>query len=334
VPDRLKTFKEVLGDAVTDMVENGFSSQERVDHWMRELRVAAERSMISPESLEQQLRDNLAAVYRRMVEQGGIIKRHPGVPRFTIDRVRPQLRSELDRRIVASANLIKLNRAQAIDETLRRFQGWSTAIPPGGVSSETRTEVKDRVKKSLASLPFTERRVVIDQSAKLVASISNIIATDGGAIAVIWRSKWRQPGYDYRRDHKERDGLIYLIRDSWAYRAGFVRKGPSHTGPGNDKSAGFYYDEVTAVAQEVFCQCHAQYIYSLRDLPEEMLTAKGKAALASVQGREEVRSARSARADSVDAPKAKIGEEARLYHLRKMIDALKRDVARIYGDIV
>lgn len=240
--ERLKTFQEVLAAAVADMAEWGFDSQDRVDRWTRELRLAAERSMISPESLEQQLREGLAAQYRRLVDGGGIARYHKGVDRFTLERIRPQLRSELDRRIAASANLIKLNRTEAVDKTLRRFQGWSTSIPVGGVSGEKKSAVKAEVRKSLASLPFEERRVLIDQGHKLIGAINQVVATDGGAIAGIWRSHWRQPGYNYRPDHKDRDEEVYLVRDSWAHQAGLVKKG----GVG-------YYDEVTAVGQEPFC---------------------------------------------------------------------------------
>jgi hypothetical protein len=40
-------------------------------------------------------------------------------------------------------------------------------------------------------------------------------------------------------------------------------------------SAG-YYDEITSAAQEPFCQCYVVAIYALRELPEDMLTEKGK----------------------------------------------------------
>ena len=220
---------------------------ERIERWTRELRLAAERSLISAASLEQQLRDGLAAIYRKMVDRGGVIRYVPGVERFTLDKIKPQLRNELDRRILASANLIKLNRAQAIDKTLQRFQGWSTSIPKGGVSEESKREVKANVRKSLASLPFEERRLATDQGHKLIAAISDIVAADGGAIAAYWVSHYTQPGYAFRPDHKERDhrqndGQPFLIRDSWAARAGYVKKGKLG-----------YVDEVTQPAQEPFC---------------------------------------------------------------------------------
>lgn len=292
--DRLKTFQEVLAAAVADMVEFGFDSQERVDRWMRELKLAAERSLISPQSLEQQLRDGLATVYRRMVDQGGYVRYNPGVERFTLDKVKPMLRAELDRRIAASANLIKLNRQESIDKTLRRFQGWSTSIPPGGVSAESKTEVKSNVRRALAQLPHAERFVIIDQSHKLIASINEIVATDGGAIAAFWISNYMQPNYAYRPDHKERDyrqnsGEPYLIRDSWAHREGLVKKGKLG-----------YTDEVDGPSVAPFCRCYYRFAHNLRDLPAEMLTAKGKAMLGNVQAQENVRSARTARADSAE----------------------------------
>jgi len=292
MPDRLRSFQDVLAAAIDDILANGFDSQERIDRWSRALRAAAEGSMISSASLEDLLREGLAATYRRMVDQGEILKRAPGVERYTLEQIKPKLRAELDRRIAASANLIKLNRAEAVEQTLRRFQGWSTSIPPGGVSGEKKRAVKKTVRKSLAGLPFEERRVLIDQGHKLVASISEITATDGGAIAGVWRSNWRQPGYDYRDKHKDRDERIYLVRGSWAEQAGLVKP----------RRGWGYTDDITAPAQEPFCRCYYRWLFNLRDLPEDMLTTKGKQTLFSVLGREEVHAARTARGDDALRP--------------------------------
>jgi hypothetical protein len=273
-------FYSVLTAAVNDLAEAGFDSVERVAAWTRKLREAAERSMISPASLEQMLRDGLAVTYRKFVEEGRIIELHPGVARYTIDRIRPALRSELDRRIAASADLIRLNREEAINKTLRRFSGWATSIPKGGTEAADKREVKRDIRKSLAQLPFEERRVLIDQGHKLVSSISDIVATDGGAIAGEWKSHWRQANYDYREPHKERDGHCYLVRGSWAHNAGLVRPADGYT------------DDITKPAEEINCRCQYRWVYAIRDLPPDMLTAKGKKAL------EDARSA--ARADATD----------------------------------
>lgn len=266
------SFYDVLTAAVNDLGEHGFDKVQRVAYWTEQLRQAAARSTHSAQYLEEMLRNALGAIYRRLAERGEVLKRHPGVGRFTLDRVRPELRAELDRRILAAANLIRLNRDEAIQKTLHRFQGWATSIPDGGSDAIERLKVKGELAKSVRGLPFAERRVLIDQGHKLTASINRTVAEGGGAIALVWHSHWRQPGYNYREDHKERDEHVYLLRDSWARERGLVRPGPAG-----------YYDEVTAVGEEPFCRCFATYLYHLRQLPEEMLTVKGRDTLAKVR---------------------------------------------------
>jgi hypothetical protein len=131
-----------------------------------------------------------------------------------------------------------------------------------------RNDTKHDIRKALASLPFEERRVAIDQGHKLISDINNLVALDGEAIAAEWHSKWRQRGYDYREDHKERDLLVYAVRGCWAVEKGLIKPGPAG-----------YTDEITRPAEEPFCGCYYRYIYNLRDLPANMLTEKGKEAL-------------------------------------------------------
>ena len=172
---------------------------------------------------------------------------------------------------MASANLIKLNRKASIDKTLQRFQGWATSIPIGGSKTQDRQAEKAHIKKELYKSHFEERRVIIDQNHKLISSINDIVATDNGAIAAEWHSHWRQPHYNYRKDHKERDMKVYLIRNSWAANQGLVK--------------GKYADSITQPGEEPFCRCNYRYIYSLRRMPEDMLTVKGKKAILTTQSK-------------------------------------------------
>lgn len=267
-----RDFFQTITEAVNDLVEHGFDSMERVNYWTEEIRKAAERARVPSERAQQQLSDYLALIYKRLVDRGEIARHHPGLPRFTLDKVRPQLRAELDRRIMASASLIKLGGDAAVEKTLQRFKGWATSIPSGGSKTQDKPEVKENLKKALRQHSFEERRVLVDQGHKLTASISEVIAADGGALAMIWHSHYRQVGYDYREDHKDRDGLVYLLRNSWALERGLVKPG----------KAG-WYDKVTAVAEEPFCRCYAQWLYNLRDLPADMITQKGEEQLALVR---------------------------------------------------
>ena len=265
-------FAETISAAIADLTANGFDSETRIAFWSAKLREAAKESMISEDEMQRLLKERLTDAYIKMVDRGGLEKQHSGIPRFTIEKVKPQLRAELDRRILAAANLIKLNRTAAVEKTIQRFQGWATSIPKGGSNVVAKGETKDDIRKALASLPYEERRVIVDQGHKFAANLSDILATDGGAIAAIWRH--HHVTYP-RPEHVERDGDVFLIRDSWAHREGLVK-------PAGPKG---YTDSIEMPGELPLCRCTYSYYFHLRDLPQDMLTAKGKAALAEVRSR-------------------------------------------------
>ena len=260
-----RSFRQTLADAIAAMSRDGYTSADQVERWLRELRAAAEAELGTERLIDDETRAQLDALYQRLIEKGKITDYVPGVGRFTLAMVRPELRAELDRRILASANLIKLHRKEAVDKTLQRFSGWSTSIPVSGRSEETKREVTKHVGKALKQFRFEQRRVAIDQGHKLIANIADIVATDSGAIAAIWHSHWRRMNYDYRPEHKARDGKIFLIRDSWAMKEGLIKRGSAK-----------YIDEIEMPAQLPYCSCFYQYIMSPRRLPEDMLTEKGR----------------------------------------------------------
>lgn len=266
------TFYELCTQAVADFAEHGYDNEHRLELWMARLREAARREMVPEQVMLDKIRESLSAIYRRLVERGSIIARHPDITRFTLERVRPALRSELDRRIMASAKLIRMNRDEAIEKTLRRFAGWATSIPPGGSDVVAKNVVKVDLRKSLSGLNFAERRVAIDQGYKLTSSLNDILARDGGALAVKWNSHWRQANYDYRPDHKERDGKFYALRSNWALERGLMKRGLEP-----------YYDETVAFGQEIFCRCWGTYVHTLRKLPDDMLTVAGRVELDRVR---------------------------------------------------
>jgi len=258
-------FQEVLTAAVRDISDNGYDDISRLDDWLRRLRFAAVADLPSPEEIQRRMQLAMQTVFDRTFSKSAALKYHPGIPKFTLERLKPFARAELDKRVMASAKLIKLNREQAIDKTLQRFSGWATSIPDQGSRVVDKVDVKEHIAKPVAQVKYEVRRCQIDQGHKLIAAVNEVVGMQGGAIAVKWRSHFRQAGYDYRPDHKERDGKIYLLRGSWAQEQGLVKTG----------EAG-YYDEITAAAQEVFCRCYVVTLYALRELPELMLTEKGK----------------------------------------------------------
>ncbi|AXS54716.1 hypothetical protein [Klebsiella pneumoniae] len=274
----MKTFTRTVREAVKFFLRNGYTSRQELEQWQAIIRQAAESE--TDDDYMSMVSDRLRKTYDLQVSKAGALERHKGLSRFTLNYMEPKLRSELDRRILASADLIKLNRTAAINKTVQRFSGWATSIPVqdyvgGGLSASSRSGIvanAQHIQKSAEQVDYEARRVMIDQSHKLIANIDNIIATGNNAIAAEWHSHWRQPGYDYREDHKERDKLIYLIRGSWAQKNGYVKAG----------SAG-YLDEITQPGEEVFCRCYVTYLYNLRSIPEDMLTQKGRKFLESMK---------------------------------------------------
>lgn len=262
-------LRQVIDDAIRDFAENGYDSEERLAVWLERIREAAQLAVLSEAETEASIRGALESVYARLVDNGGLLSRMPGAGRFTLERVRPDLRAELGRRIRASADLIKLNRERAIADTLQRFAGWASSVPEGGAASGTVRDAATNVRKSITSLPFRERRVAVDQGHKFAASLSAVFAQAGNAIAGRWHQHHTtQP----RVTHRRRNGRVYLIRGSWAQEKGLVRPG----------SAG-YLDEITQAGEEVNCRCSVQYLFAVRDLPPDMLTEKGKSELERVR---------------------------------------------------
>ena len=281
MPHDPNAFDAILAEAIREFTQTGFTSQDRLDYWVARLRHAAEQELSNPASIEQKLRFGLETIVQRVTRGQRLLDLHPGVARFTIERLKPEMRADLNRRVHASAALIKLNQKEMTDQTMRRFQGWATSVPAGGSKVVNRREVKEQIRKPLKSLPFTQRRVLIDQGHKLVASISEVIANDGGAIAAEWHSHWREgvppgtdaPGtYHYRPEHKARDRKVYAIRGNWAAEQGMMKVGPDG-----------YYDDHEKVGELPFCRCWCSFVYSIRDLPDEMITVKGREELARVR---------------------------------------------------
>lgn len=265
------SFYELLTQAINDISEHGYDSQKRVDEWMLRLRTAAAEQAIGSRNVDYALKNFLTGIYNKALTGPALAKVHPGISRFTVDMIKPKLQQELSNRVAASANLIKLRKGQRIDDTLARFSGWATSVPSGGSDVVDKRDIKASIYKPLQRLPFEERRIHIDQGAKFISSLAETIAMDGNAIAMRWHSRWRQPGYHYRPDHKERDGLIYLVPGSWALKQGLI------------KAVHGYVDDITRPAEEVFCKCSGHWVYTVSSLPDEYLTEKGRQKIADAK---------------------------------------------------
>lgn len=262
-----REFRELLSEGVRKFAEGGYTSEADLQDWMTRLHAALEREMPSDEDSRQTLKRILESVYAREVG-GGLQRKIPGISRYTLDRVAPHLRAELDRRIFAGADLIRLNKRAAVEKTLQRFAGWVSSIPPeGAIKPSVRSTVSD-IGKSVRHLKFEARRVAIDQGHKLAAAVAHVVARGEGAIAAIWHDRGEHDhGYDARPEHLKRSGKLFLVRDSWAAKEGLIRKPP----------AAKFTDQIEQPAELPYCSCYYEYITSPQRIPQELLTGRGRA---------------------------------------------------------
>jgi hypothetical protein len=260
------TFFEVINSAIADFLKHGFDDVNRLERWLFQIKLSAHQHLMSEREMQQKMEKALHTAFNRLVTKNGLVSKD--VSKYDVTKLSGKLRAELDRRIIASANLIKDDREQSIRMVLRRFEGWATSIPAGGTKIKPTPKEKANIKKGMSNIAFRQRRVIIDQTHKLIANINDIVAVDNGAIAARWHSHWRQMNYDYRKDHKERDEKIYAIRDSWAVKEGYIN-------PVNG-----YTDDITSPGEEVYCRCNYVYLYHLRQV-KDLLTKKGLLALQS-----------------------------------------------------
>ncbi len=270
-----QTFRALLLEGIRKFAESGYRSESDLQEWMQRLEAALEIELPSDEESKVALARILESVYARDMKRG-IAKRVPGVSQYTLSRVAPHLRAELDRRIWAGADLIKLRKRAATQQSLQRFAGWTTSVPPHGFPRIPKNDLRDVAREigmPVASLKYERRRLAIDQSAKMMSAVSSIVAEGEGAIAAIWHDRGAQDGgYDARPEHLARSGKLFLIRDSWALNDGLIRKGSAK-----------YTDEIEQPAEFVYCSCTYEYVVHLQDLPENLLTAKGRAWISGVR---------------------------------------------------
>jgi hypothetical protein len=263
-----KELQRVLREAVEDILAHGYDSQKRIQLWAEKLHAAALRALIPEAEINRRLAEELGLVYERQFKGDKFMRRHQGLSRFTVEQLKPKLRNELDKRVLASANLIRLNREASIQRTLQRFEGWATSVPAGGRRGEAKAPLDKKLRRAFASLPYEERRVIVDQGHKLVAAVNTVVANDGGAVAGIWHSHFRETGYDARPRHMHFDSRVFVLRGNWALRDGLMKL-----------DGALYTDQLEAPAELINCRCYYSYIYNLADLPVHMLTAKAKAAM-------------------------------------------------------
>ena len=262
----MNSYYQVLSAAVEDVLSKGYCGPTQIGLWQQRLKDSIEETFKGDSSVT--LARTLSNAFERLIVRRGIARFHVGLSASTFGRLEPVLRNELVDRLLGAQALLRLREEEATLSSLRKFSGWAMTIPRGGAKPFERALKKAEIKKPLASLPFESGRAIAAQGEALQVAFNEIISREGKALCAEWHSRWRQPGYAYRDDHKDRDLKFFAFKDSWAAKQGLLVPLPS-------------VDSVTFPGQERGCRCFHRYFYTLESLPREVLSSRGLLALAA-----------------------------------------------------
>jgi hypothetical protein len=143
-------------------------------------------------------------------------------------------------------------------------------VPNGGTKDKTfRTNIVE-IKKELRAVSNWSELFAILKQTSFTDEIEYLFVREGGAIAAIWHYRQFEEEGELQKtfDHQGRDRRVYAVRENWAIEKGLMQAGSDG-----------YIEEITRPKQDAGCCCDFEYLYALRDLPDIMLTAKGKSEL-------------------------------------------------------
>lgn len=202
--------------------------------------------------------------FKSQVDRKNINKRHR-IELYVIAALYYLLRDERDNRLQSTRLLSNMRREEAYETTKRRFAGWASSIPESRTITN-KQEIVNFIVKPIKELPKHQKTIAEDQSRKMVANMDAIIAHEAGAIGYYWHSNFRTPGYNYREEHKhlDMDGKFIILKSSWAYKAGYIKRGNE-----------IFQDDIEQPGELPNCKCSSKYVYSISDVPISCLTIKG-----------------------------------------------------------
>lgn len=240
------------------------------------------------EKLTPDLRNEYKKTYYKY-KNGGYAKFHSGIKPYRIESLSPQYRKEVQNAVDNSIGLIKTQNLEFLQEVQNKIRNWSTIPTPEtrgqipGEKKDISTALNTYIKKIPKRYDTKKHRDMIlrDQSRKLVSSMNNITAKNGGAIGFIWHNRRDNrvvgnPSGKYPKptklhgDHWDRENKFYILKSSWAITKGLIKKTKNVIFDIDIK------DGIPGVAPD--CRCYAEYVYNIEDIPEEYkncITKKG-----------------------------------------------------------
>lgn len=286
------TGEQILFEFAESLAEKGrlsTASAKQLDRLLATYRNVTEeelRSLI--DSLGPELRREYKKAYYKYVN-GGYKTAHPHIQGYKIAELKPDYRKAVQNSVDNSLALIKTQNAEFMAQMQARFRNWAT-IPSSEIRGDSANpdRMKAYLKNEVLQLPEVKKSItahqhfiIVDQTRKLISNMDAITAKEGRAIGLIWHNRRDgrvvgRPGGMYPEptekhgDHWDREGKLYLIKDSWAVLRNLLKK-----------SGDVLYDTDLSDGKPgipIGCRCWAEYIYAIELIPEkyrDCITEKG-----------------------------------------------------------
>ncbi|PCG20556.1 hypothetical protein [Brachyspira sp. G79] len=235
-------------------------------------------------SVNKEVRSKLKNEYNKFIKKG-VFRTAPSLQKYKIEDLKPDFKKELESRINVSLSYITTQDKNTIEEIKNRLMNFVSIPHPNKNLKELEYDfwndvLPEKAKKNYKTNKW-QNMIIRDQQHKLVSNMTYITATKNNAIGFIWKNRkdirvvgnpsgLYPKGDKMHNNHWQREGKLYLFRNSEALKKGLIKK---------TKDV-HYADEIEdgLPGIPINCRCTMRLIYRLYEIPAEyknIITKKG-----------------------------------------------------------
>lgn len=235
-------------------------------------------------SVNKEVRGELKKKYNQFVKRG-VFQVSPNIQKYKIEDLKPDYKKELAKRAQVCLSYITTQDKQTVEEIKNRVLNFAAAPHIAKDLNELEYDffndvLPEKTNKNYKSDKW-QKMIIRDQQHKLVSNMTYITAMKNNAIGFIWRNRkdirvvgnpegMYPNGNEMHNNHWQREGRLYLFRDSKAIRQGLIKKTK------NIQYADEIEDGIPGIP--INCRCTMRLIYRLYEIPAEyknIITKKG-----------------------------------------------------------
>ena len=236
-------------------------------------------------SVNKEVRGELKKKYNQFVKHG-VFQVSPNIQKYKIEDLKPDYKKELARRTQVCLSYITTQDRQTVEEIKNRVLNFATTPHIAKDLNEFESDfwnnvLPEKTNKNYKSDKW-QKMIIRDQQHKLVSNMTYITAMKNNAIGFIWKNRkdvrvvgnpagMYPNGNEMHNNHWQREGKLYLFRESKAIKQGLIKKTKDVQ----------YADEIEdgLPGIPINCRCTMRLIYRLYEIPAEyknIITEKGK----------------------------------------------------------